>query len=109
MDEVFSRETLQSLSSMEVQIERQLRAYVERDVARIVKEIVRVATLGGTYYCAKGPYTNFSVQIQHSICTSSHPTGREILTDILKELNRRLPGCTFQVDPLKTYILIEWG
>ena len=119
--ETYSREMLQSLSTKEVQIERGIREHVTNTINRIVKQVVLNATHGGTSSCAKESYTNIGVPYsipvsgwdgRTPVCfgaRSYYQAGRDIVDDVLVGLRERLPGCDFQVDPLKTYILIQWG
>ena len=47
--------------------------------------------------------------LRHSGSLHTHRQQENILTSIMEKLNELFPDCTIQVDPLQTYILIDWS
>ena len=52
--------------------------------------------------------TNLIPNIGGGIMARRYPP-RPILNEVVVKLHELFPDCTIQVDPLKTYILIDWS
>ena len=112
--ETYSREMLQSLSKKEVQIERGIRESVANHTKKILIEVVNTAIKGGVSHCARGPFRSgwsrgMVTADVAGMCAAASTPGYDILDDLVRSLTDHLPRCDIQTDPLKTYILIQWG
>ena len=111
--ETYSREMLQSLSKPEVRMERGIRASVAIHTKMLLNEVVNTAIKGGVSHCAKGPFrsgwSRGMVTDVVGMYAAASTIGYDIFDDLVRSLTDHLPGCDLQVDPLKTYILIQWG
>lgn len=55
------------------------------------------------------PIRDVSVTVSTRGIWGRADVSRPILNEVLEKLHELFPDCTIQVDPLKTYILIDWS
>lgn len=85
-------------------------AYAKERINKAVSEIChQVENIAKTGRDQKFTYTLTRTNLTAQDLSADFGTVRPVLDDVLSKLRELFPDSTIQVDPLKTYILIDWS
>ena len=111
MEFPISRERLQNYMPKEADY-AQIKGMIYKTMAQICKDVEKtVLTTNARKYVYKGAYTFKSFQTQNIFHAGTGNSGRvyNCLNELLEAIKTTFPDCTITIDPLETYIIIDWS